>query len=73
MSKFPKLSKHFKTLDVNALINIRDSGFDMLNKWMFQPKQVSLRDCVLNLVDLANPYNEIVWIFTRVTREELTS
>jgi hypothetical protein len=46
MIKFPQPTKEFKISYVDGFIDAKASGFDMLKKWISQPKQVPLRDCV---------------------------
>jgi hypothetical protein len=73
MLRLPEPTLTFKGEDCREFIKKHDNGLDILPEFLENPTTVPEDITRMQVGAFKNPFQEIVWLFTRITRYETTA
>jgi hypothetical protein len=73
MLKLPNPTINFKGDEENNFLKEKNNGFDLLKEYLEYPTTMPEDISRIQVSLLKNPYQELAWIFTKITGQESTS
>jgi hypothetical protein len=73
MLKLPEPTMSFKGDEAKDFLKERNGGLELLREYLEDPTMIPKDLSSIQVSSLKNPYREMAWLFTRVSRQESTT